>query len=123
MNRQQRRAMERKARKRNKKMKQVENRMGTDFEKVKVLASRLEEIQTKVQTIHQAFSEIPVEELNATKMVEDLTEMKNELQKVRKQGASMGPAVRKALEEAIEKSEEAVGKLVDATHQGEVGNE
>ena len=122
MNRKARRALAKKARKRNKKMKKVENRMGNDFEAVKVLATRLEGIQKKVQTVHQAFNEIPLEELNMEKMVEDLNAMKDELQAVRKQGASMGPAVRKALEEAIAKSEEAIGQLVTITQTQEAGD-
>ena len=122
MNRKARRALAKKARKRNKKMKKVENRMGNDFEAVKVLATRLEGIQKKVQTVHQAFNEIPLEELNMEKMVEDLNAMKDELQAVRKQGASMGPAVRKALEEAIAKSEEAIEQLVTITQTQEAGD-
>ena len=122
MNRKARRALAKKTRKRNKKMKKVENRMGDDFEAVKVLATRLEGIQKKVQTVHQAFNEIPLEELNMEKMVEDLNAMKDELQAVRKQGASMGPAVRKALEEAIAKSEEAVAQLVSITQTQEAAD-
>ena len=122
MNRKARRALAKKARKRNKKMKKVENRMGNDFEAVKVLATRLEGIQKKVQTVHQAFNEIPLEELNMEKMVEDLNAMEDELQAVRKQGASMGPAVRKALEEAIAKSEEAIEQLVTITQTQEAGD-
>ena len=111
MNRKQRRALAKQNRKRQNKLKKVEDRMGTDFETVKILASQLEGIQTKVQIIHQAIQEIPTEELDGVKMLEDLDGLKDQLSGIREQGKTMGPAVQGALEEAIEKAVEAMVEL------------
>jgi hypothetical protein len=111
MNRKQRRAMAKKGRTRQKKMKKVENQMGMDFETVKALASNLENIQSRVQTIHQAITEIPADEVNAPKMTEDLRDLAVELKAIGLQGKKMGPAVQKALEEAVDKSQEAIDNL------------
>jgi hypothetical protein len=111
MNRHQRRALAKKQRSRQKKMRKVEDKMGMDFDTVKVLASSLEDIQARVQVIHQAITEIPAEEVNTIKMTEDLRGLAQELKTIGLQGKKMGPAVQKALEEAVEKSQEAIENL------------
>jgi hypothetical protein len=111
MNRKQRRTLAKKQRLRGKKMKQVENRMGTDFDAVKALASTLEAVQTTLLTVKQAIEEIPSGELNSAKLLEDVEECAEQLQHVRKSGSSMGTAVQGALEEAVAKSDVAVAEL------------
>lgn len=111
MNRKQRRAMAKKGRTRQKKMAKVENQMGMDFDTVKGLASNLENIQGKVRIIHQAITELPAEEVNTAKMVEDLQGLGNELKAIGLQGKKMGPAVQKALQEAVDKSQGAIDNL------------
>ena len=111
MNRKQRRALAKQNRSRQKKMRRVEDKMGMDFNAVKDLASRLERVQTKVNTMQQAMAEIPKEELNTAKLAADMEEMEVELQAVRKSGKTLGPAVQKALEEAIEQTREVVASL------------
>ena len=44
-------------------------------------------------------------------MLDDLETLKSQLSDIRKQGSTMGPAVQKALEEAIGKAAEAVTQL------------
>lgn len=111
MNRKQRRHMKSQERKRKRKIRTVEKKMGTDFEMVTQVASRIEGVQETLKTMYQAVQEIPLEELNRGKMLENMEACNVQLQEIRLEGSTMGPAVRAALEEALEKSTAAVAEL------------
>ena len=111
MNRQQRRALAKQQRKWAKKMALAEKKVGADMATVSTIAVQIQDIQTTLETLQQAIHEIPFEELNQQKMLEDVEDCRTKMLEIRAKASSMGPAVKGALDEAVSKSEEAADAI------------